>query len=263
MGRVTGERGVRARLRRVAGAVAGLIVVAALAGCAIPKAPPTVHLVGTGLPTPPTAQATGGSQTVLLVGDSLLWQAAGPLRDDLRAHGMRAKVVNAAVVGSGLLNPIHDVTPVEYLKRRLDATHPTLVVFEYSGNYDGLPHVPLGSPVFEAAWMEVVRSMTHVAQAAGAAVTWVVPPPRFPQAGETDHLARVYERLLPSLPGVTVADWWSPFVDAKTDRYVNYLKIGERTVRVRNTSVIHFTKAGATRAARWLTAALRPAWDAA
>src|SRR6187455_1383683 len=109
MGRVTGERGVRARFRRVTGTVAGLTVVAALGGCAIPKAPPAVHLVGTGVPNPPTARATGPTKTVLLVGDSLLWQAAGPLRADLRAHGMRAKVVNAAVVGSGLLNPIHDV----------------------------------------------------------------------------------------------------------------------------------------------------------
>jgi hypothetical protein len=258
MGRVTGER--RGRARFVAISCVALVV---LAGCMAPAAPPKIRILGRGVAAPSTARAGGGSERILLFGDSLLWQAARPLERDLRAHGMSATVTNAAVVGSGLLHPVEGTTPVEHLRRTLDAKQPTTVVFEYSGNYEPSASVPpLGSEAFYDAWIGVAADLTRLARSHGATVYWVIPPPRFPDAVATDELAERYRTFLPTQVGVRVIDWWTPFVDVETDEYANYLDIGGETVRVRNKSVIHFTHEGAERAARWLADAIRTEWPA-
>jgi hypothetical protein len=244
-----------------------VLLLATVAGCVAPAPPPAVRVRGVGaaapVTQPVTARATAGPERILLFGDSLLWQAAQPLAGDLRQHGMRAHVVNEAVVGSGLLSRTNDVEPRQHLRDALAAVRPSIVVFEYSGNHRDAPGVPrLGTEQFYDAWDQVARSMTALALAEGADVYWVVPPPRFPVAPETDELAARVRTSLPRLRGVQVVDWWTPFVDVRTGEYANYLKIDGRVVRVRDKSVIHFTRAGAVRAARWLVDAMRQEWTA-
>jgi hypothetical protein len=146
-----------------------------------------------------------GPPRVLLVGDSVMNQAAGPLRQLFADSDVDVR--NEAVNGSGLLTPgLFDWR--HHLPRILDRYHPDVVVFLFIGNYrlgvaeryttaDGHQIEDRSDPVFFEAWEAVARRMTEQAQDDGADVIWVLPPPMRPAEDQAvaDGLRDVDERI--------------------------------------------------------------------
>jgi hypothetical protein len=117
-------------------------------------------------------QATTPPSTVLLIGDSLMKQAAGGIRAALPG----TKVINASAPGSGLLNG-----PVDWLARAatlVDQYHPDVVVVSFIGNYDqSNGALSVDSPAYYSAWAGAAQQLTTALRAAGARVDWVEQPP--------------------------------------------------------------------------------------
>jgi hypothetical protein len=146
-----------------------------------------------------------GPPRVLLAGDSVLNQTAGPLRQLFADSDVDVR--NEAVNGSGLLTPgLFDWR--HHLPRILDRYHPDVVVLLFIGNYrlgvaeryttaDGHQIEDRTDPVFFEAWEAVARRMTEQAQDDGAEVIWVLPPPMRPAEDQAvaDGLRDVYEHI--------------------------------------------------------------------
>ena len=151
-----------------------------------------------------TACGDDGPKRVLLVGDSIMSQAAPTVQ---RRVGDEADVRNESVSGSGLLSPGY-VDWTNQLGRLLDRFDPDVVVLLFVGNYDlgtGSTFTTaqgdvIGSrqdPAFFRAWQAQAQRMTDQAEEAGADVVWVLPPPMRDREDQTvvEGLRTVYEDL--------------------------------------------------------------------
>jgi hypothetical protein len=228
--------------------LAASLVVVALAGCGIGRPWPTV-----------TPGDTPAHRTVLLLGDSLLEQAAPYLRGALVFDGVEATIVNRSAGGTGLLDPDrHDdaVTAMEDVPER------TIVVFEYSGNcFYSCPVLP-GSPEFYAMWEAAMRDLIADAQDRGLVPVWVKPPPFYGDPGHNEVVARL-ATMAASVAhelDIGMSDWSSALTDMlgnyQHDLWYADLWADPAWHQVRLDDGVHFTPDGARRAASWTAATI-------
>jgi hypothetical protein len=200
-------------------------------------------IVVVGPATAPGRIAAPAPPTVLLIGDSLMQQAA---------HGIRAalpgtSVIDGSVGGSGLLNG-----PVDWSKRAaelLARNHPAVVVVSFIGNSDasGSRLVP-DSPQYYAAWADAAQHLTDQLRSSGARVDWVEQPPvQFPNfygvaPTRTDALLAQY-RHLASEPGVGLVGA-TPAVAAPDGSYTTTHEVCGTLVTLRMADGVHFTTIG-------------------
>ncbi|HZP28630.1 MAG TPA: GDSL-type esterase/lipase family protein [Acidimicrobiia bacterium] len=192
--------------------------------------------------TPHQAQAR--TESVLLVGDSLLHQAAAGMTAALPG----SSVVDASVPGSGLLNG-----GVDWYARAealVEQYHPDVVVVSFVGNYDrSSATLVVDSPEYYDAWNAAAQRLTDRFRAAGARVDWVVQPPlhdpNFYGVPTTrpQELSKQYATLARQ-PGVDLLDAVAA-VSAADGGFAEQGTICGSTVTLRIADGVHFTAAGA------------------
>ncbi len=209
----------------------------------------------------PEATRTGPREprTVLLIGDSLLQQAASDIPGALAFDGVDATVVDVSRGGSGLLDP----GLREYAAAAMDEVpEGTIVVFEYSGNcFYSCPVLP-GSPEFYTMWEQVMRDMIADAQERGLVPMWAKSPPFAGDPGHSQvvaHLADIDASVTYEL-GIGMPDWWSALTDAlgayQHDLWYADLFSDPAWHVVRQDDGVHLTPDGGRRAASWTAAAI-------
>jgi hypothetical protein len=190
-------------------------------------------------PESSSAQAS----TVLLVGDSLIHQAA----DGIRAALPGMSVVDGSVPGSGLLNG-----PVDWSARAAALVarhHPGTVVVSFIGNYDQYAgHLVPGTPAFYGAWADAAQRLTDQLRQSGAHVDWVEQPPlRTPNfyGIEADRTAVLLElsRHLAAEPGVELVRAVHA-VAAPDGSFAATHDVCGSTVALRIADGVHFTAIG-------------------
>jgi hypothetical protein len=235
------------------GKVAALaaVCVLLLAGCGIAN------------PWPSIAPGPNGHKTVLLVGDSLLGQAAQELPRRLGIYGLDAQVIDEHRNTMGLLDPVPgDGRSVATWFEATITAHPAdIVVFEFVGACS-CAHSPFyGTNEFYTQWFNVAADLVQRAKNHGARVIWVESPPVRPDP--TNNIAAVAhglafrDTLMQSRSGTGTAHWWDAFTDT-AGLYQDLLVYDGAPHKVRFDDGVHFTEEGAGRAAIFLIAGLRP-----
>ncbi len=214
-------------------------------------------------PTAPAGTVAAESQTVLLLGDSLLNQAAGMLPAALAWHGLSANVVDESFPGTGLLDPHMVSTQIAKV-----AAHPRadIVVIAFSGNCFNCP-VAYGSDDFLKQWSANLGEIVDAVESRGKHVVLVVPPPIRADltwaAGQHDLGLRTARLALTD--DTALANW----TDALADSNGNYQQVlsyadlfgSEPTLHtVRYDDGVHLTADGARRAADWTAVTLHEFW---
>jgi hypothetical protein len=219
-------------------------------------------------PSPVIPGGATGTRSVLLIGDSLMLQAAPYVQTTLAWYGMNTTVADTSVGGTGLL----DTGIRERIAASLDAAPArSVVVFQYWGNClfvapAGCGPYTYGSTEFFQAWEAMMRTLISDARARSHTVIWVNNPPSSDanQAGVPDLLNTMYTRVCRQL-GVQLADWLTALtdVDGKYQQYLLYAKLFEEPTwhQVRDADGTHLAVDGSQRAALWLAAAVRNVWE--
>jgi hypothetical protein len=243
--------------RRTLGIV--LLGTIALAACSpiaapAPPAPPPPAPPPPTLPTPPRAAPYSGTSeplTVLLAGDSTMWEVGDDIAAELAALGYPAVIVNKAVGASGVGGPFPP-NNIDWLARfdQLMAEHsPDIVVWKEVGSSGSLSY----DVMVQRATIVVER-----AHAAGVPVAWCLMP------------AIISSKYQPYYDGVRARQATIP-ADAHPDWYA-YLTPGgrwvDRAVTDRGVEQIgegdlHLAAAGERIAARVTVAAIAQFWPAA
>ncbi len=219
---------------------------------------------------PPTNAAPRAYPSVVLLGDSLLSQAAPHVPGALGWYGVDAPVVDHAIGGTGVLDD-------QYAARAraiFAATPPgSVVVIEFSGNCffgpgGGCPYEP-GSDAFFDAWRRALAQTVTNAHAQGLRPMLSLAP-QFDLAvvgGHADVVSslRTVTLHVAEAQGVPVVDWGEALHDV-LGRYAQVLWYAEVFADpawhvVRDGDGIHLTPDGARRAATWIghTIATSPA----
>jgi hypothetical protein len=239
-----------ARRRRELGFVVAVLVVLALL-------PAGVMLgIGDGVerpaPVPSGVADATRHPTVLLVGDSLIHQAA----DGLRAALPDATVVDGSVPGSGILNgPVDWATRAQELVSRY---RPDVVVVSFVGNYDRATGslVP-DSRAFDQAWGAAAQRLTVALRAREVRVDWVAAPPvAFPNfydlAPARVAMVTATARRLATMPGVGFVDADDPIsgaisgpISGPGGSYAATHAVCGASVEIRLADGVHFTGVGA------------------
>lgn len=236
------------------------LVVVALALAALAGA-------GTGNSSPPIA-ASSTARTVLVVGDSLADQGAVALPAVLAAHGITATaVVDAAVPGTNLIDPVWIWSPSQYVDLVVDA-HPeaSTVVVEYIGTcyatcVGGLPY---GGWLFSVIWQAQAQAIIDHVHSLGKRIVWTISPPVapgvawYPTGIETSVAAQIaWWDLVVAAPasGSAPIDWRTALVDT-AGNYQTDLVYDGATHTVRTPDGLHLTPDGAARADAWSAAIL-------
>ncbi len=202
-----------------------------------------------------------GKGTVLLVGDSLMFQSQQEMNAQFNDRGW-----STVYVGGSGTGPLDDHGRWgRDLTAQIDAHHPKVVVIEACCNYrgpftaaDGSP-VPPDSPAMYQAWERSARDLVSRAKAKGAAVFWVVTPPaKTTDPAYADYPTRiqVLDDVYRKLQGVTLIDWArtvAPFGFSPT------LPSPEGPIVVRVADGLHLTEDGAALVAKQTWASVAPA----
>lgn len=177
------------RRRAIRGVVFGLIAALGLAACGIG----TVQLVR------PLA-TSDESLTVLLMGDSIMWQAESAIKTELERAGLHATVHFRAVKGESLL-----ADPVR--RRVRDAIRETdadIVVMAWTGN--DLSSSNVGSDAWHRAWNRELEAAIGDVRSLGAE-PYVVSPPPFARRTRTNRVS--YDAgIVASMTGAGHISWW-------------------------------------------------------
>lgn len=163
--------------------------------------------------TPTTTVPPEPVHKVLLLGDSVMWDAAPTIVDGFRAAGI--EVNSQAFPGTSLLGK----TDIRATFRQVVAeVQPDVVVAEYSGVY--LPPFPtaadgreilLGTPEFWDAWEAAVVDATRALSSSGARVYWVLlPHDETTWEARSTGLNDAYLGAADAAPGVGYIDWRTP-----------------------------------------------------
>jgi hypothetical protein len=136
------------------------------------------------------------TQTVLIIGDSIMAQASCPLAGKLAAAGMESHL--HAVSGSGLLSGMTKWNRA--IDDLLDSVDPDVVIGEFVGNYNGKPAVDgNGQPIAKdseawyALWQKRAQELTDRVHDAGAQMIWVSAPPM----DDGGRAARLFQGFAP------------------------------------------------------------------
>jgi len=208
--------------KRIVVALGGVLLLGALATAVVlvgssgddrddaPRRPATTTSTSTTSTTTSTTAPPAPVHKVLIVGDSVMWEAASYIVQDFAdAH---VEAVSRAGAGSSLLGG----TDVRHLFPQFVAdTHPDVVVALYSGVY--LPPVAktadgrdigLATPEFWTAWRAAVVDATAILSSTGAKVYWVLLPhdKNTWLTGELP-LNDAYEAAATTFPDVGFVDW--------------------------------------------------------
>jgi len=199
---------------------------------------------------------------VLLVGDSLMFQAFDAMTYLLAPHGVEVRYVGFS--GTGLLSGqgwwLRDIT------RTVDAFRPDVVVVEACCNYGDLgplyrdAHGHAVAPDSEAMylhWAANARSAAERAGARGAKVFWVVTP----DAGYlvTRNIQTRIHRFnaISARLGVARIDWRAALEPAGT--FTTSMRTPWGIAVVRKDDTLHLTSDGNAVVAEATVAAIRPA----
>jgi hypothetical protein len=241
------RRGVRVR-RGLAGAIV-LTLVIGLAGCGFGRQWPDIP-------------GASGAKKVLLLGDTLLSQAAAKIGPALAFHGVQAEVVDRTTPGAGLLDP----GIVGRLTAELDAhADGDIVVVEFLGDCAPCSVAP-GSPEYFDGWMTAAQQLIDQIRGRGMIPVWVVPPPIDPANPSAPMLQTLGARGLDfaRANNLVTVNWGEAFTDV-FDHYLPFLFyssfLEEPGWHVVRTDGVHFTDDGVIRAANWTAAGVRQAWD--
>jgi hypothetical protein len=194
-------------------------------------------------PVPPRAAAPRHA-TVLLIGDSLIHQAA----EGLRAALPDATVVDGSAPGSGILNgPVDWATRAQEL---VDRYRPDVVVVSFVGNYDrATGSLEPDSPAFDQAWGGAAQGLTAALRAREIRVDWVAAPPvAYPNfyalAPARVAMVTATARRLATLPGVGFVDAGDS-ISGPGGSYAARHAVCGAAVAVRLADGVHFTRVGA------------------
>jgi hypothetical protein len=221
-------------------------------------------LAGCGLanPWPTVGGGVSGHHEILVVGDSLLGQAAPYLPAALADSGIDAHVTDEHVDAMGLLDPVPgDGRSVSDWFDATISAHPAdIVIFEFVGTCSCAHSPSYGSAAFYTQWFDVAADLAQRAHNHGARALWVVSPPVRPDP--TNNIADTVrglafrDGLMPARSGTGTADWWTALTDT-TGAYQDALLYDGAIHTVRFGDGLHFTPDGASRAARFTVAGLR------
>jgi hypothetical protein len=218
-----------------------------------------------GNPTP-AVTATPGHHEVLLIGDSLMVQAGSQLPAAFAAHGVDAHVVNRAINGLGLLDPINSLSPTDYVVKQLQENPTTdTVLVELVGNCLAAcqaTFVP-GTDAFYQAWEAAAQQMIDAvhAQFPAVRVVWTVAPQlggSIAVSALSPDVSRVLSLADHAALGAGV-DWWNAFNDTN-GAYSQTLVYDGAVHIVRADDHVHFNSDGERRAAQWIVAGLTRVW---
>ncbi len=200
--------------------------------------------------------------TVILVGDSLMYQSNAELEAQFGDRGWDTTFVGGAGTG-----PLDDHGRwARDLTKQLDEHHPKVVVIEACCNYrgpytaaDGTP-VPPDSPAMYQAWATATQDLVDRARASGATVFWVLTPPAQttdPAYADYPERIRRFNDQYRSLNGVTYIDWArsvAPFGFSPTLPGPD-----GKPIEVRVADGLHLTEDGAALVAKQTWNAVQPA----
>lgn len=161
-------------------------------------------------PTTSTTVPVAPLEKVLIMGDSVIWDAVGRVREGFAAAGI--EVVSEAFPGTSLLggtNVGHTFGDV------VTAHRPDVVILGYTGVYlppyavDGLGRpVELGSEAYWTAWTVAAAEATATFGSLGARVYWVLyPHDEITWAAQEMRMNDLYRGLTAWYPGVRFIDW--------------------------------------------------------
>jgi hypothetical protein len=197
--------------------------------------------------------------TALYIGDSLTWESATAISQDLQAKGFTPQI--HAVPGSGLLD-----TQVNWLTRAQQYVaeyKPKVVVAEFVGDY-GLFGKPPGlvedTPAFFADWAVQAQDLENILASQGAQVYWVVGPPLENPASEAEliKLDAIYAHLhapAGSTDKPLIINTVKEFGTA-SGGYTPSVPVSGQPVTVRLPDGTHFTPAGVTLFAKTVVGAI-------
>ncbi len=194
-----------------------------------------------------SAPSTDGARRVLVVGDSLVFNAAPQIGAVFEQHGVEARFV-----GHGETGPLSGqgwwAREVGYQVR---AWHPDVVVVEACCNYmvdepgyllaDGTTAAP-DSPAMFDAWTAQVHDLRHEAEAGGAKVLWVLTPDAGPQWSVTYRDRVTHLNLIAGGLGVPLIDWLGVLEPSRT--FTPTIPGLGGPVAVRTPDGLHLTDAG-------------------
>jgi hypothetical protein len=210
---------------------------------------------------PPTNGAQRAYPSVVLLGDSLLSQAAPYVPGALGWYGVHAPVVDRAVGGTGVLDE-------QYLarSRAIFASTPpgSVVVIAFSGNCffgpgGGCPYPP-GADAFYNAWRQALTQTVVDARARNLRPLLSLAPlfDSIVVGGHADVVSwlRVITRQVADAQSVPIVDWGQALHDV-LGLYAQVLWYADVFAEptwhvVRDGDGIHLTPDGARRAATWI-----------
>jgi hypothetical protein len=205
---------------------------------------------------------------VILIGDSLLNQAATRLPSVYAFDGADVTVRDVTALGTGLLHQISGLTIHQYVAAKLaEFPNADTVVFSFTGVCPCVGIV-YGSADFYRKWYAAARDIVNFARAKGVTVLWAIEPPASAQRVHQDVLQGLSQRdrVFVAQNGLVGVDWWEAFTDVQ-NQYQPYLFYADffdapRIHKVRLDDGLHFEPDGVTRAARWIATSSYDAWRA-
>jgi len=206
--------------------------------------------------------ATSGGRTVMVIGDSLSGNTVSQLPNAARDNGVDVTFVDMHANGSGLLSPIGNQTPHDFVNAKLDA-NPAVdaVILEWAGACQRPCSVPYGTPAFYSAWWEEAQRIVDSLAARHVMVIWAISPPPPPGLGDPngpyDYNEQVGTALSWQSRGFIYAnhlaytDWWTALMgkDDFLGHYEKYLWYNDAIRAVRIDDSVHLTPEGSYRTA--------------
>jgi hypothetical protein len=236
---------------------------------------PVLMLAGCGLGNPVPTSTYGApamaTEKVALIGDSLLLQADGPIRDTLAWYHLPADVIGLEAGGSSLLcwfqcGPAPDgsaMTPLESVSQSMAKYRPDIVITDWGFNIDSHYDDPgFDQAAYRARLLDAEIQMTNIVTATGAHLYWA-DSPQILNPWNNGLLDTNADRAfaLPPL-GVTIISWRRA-LDDTNGNYADWLDVSGLGdwQQVRADDHSHLAPDGANRVAAWTVAAIRTEWD--
>ncbi len=216
---------------------------------------------------PPIAQPTRAHPLVMLeIGDSI-GEDLGYGLGDVFSNDPRVRVLQKAVIATGLARPDYYNWPVA-LEADLKKYRPGVVVVMLGANDDqslSLANggaVAVGTPQWDRVYRQRVQLLMDEAVAAGAHVLWVGLPPLDSPAVNSAFAIRVNsiaKAAAEATSGVTFAGSWNLLAGPK-GAFVQYKKVNGILQQIRYSDGVHLAPYGWDLLASYLLGPMQQAW---